>query len=127
MSITPLQFVYPHHIHGVITSFADTEERAETADLKTALSYIDKMTCDIRKRNAWGCFHVTAFGKYSLCVSMESNGIVDLMYYHIPTDSVIKTTGLSRSQIRKLKHIIREHFEGTSNFDNQIEAIYRAN
>lgn len=126
MNATTLQIAYPHTIQGVI-SRADIYECADALDTDTALDYVSKVSRSIRKNGSSGCFHLNANGKYNLCVFIESDGSVELMYQIPSTNSTVNQSGTSRNQMRRVSQIIIEHFEGTQSFDEQIEAIYGTN
>lgn len=126
MDVSKLQIVYPHTVRGVLTRI-QVDECADALDTDSAIDYIKKITADIRKTNAFGCFHVSALGGYNLCVSMESDGSVELLFQHIPSNSQIKTTGTARNQMKLVRQIVIEHFEGTQSFDKQLEVIYETN
>ena len=126
MNATALQIVYPHTVRGLISK-AHIDETAEAADTDTAIDYVSRILRDIRRNHPSGCFHVSAFGNYNLCISVESDGSVELLYQCLPSNSVITSKGAAHNQMRRVRQIIIEHFEGAQSFDNQLEAIYGTN
>lgn len=123
MNATQLQIAYPHTIQGVISA-AHVNEQATAYDTDTAIDYVNKVSRNIRKKDSSGCFHVSARGDYNLCVLLESDRSIELLFQHIPTNSTVTAKGTPRNQMKKVRQIIIEHFEGTQGFNKQVEAIY---